>query len=177
MAAVPLGLFSLVSGWNPGAPDKLLLRPLAPGSVALGSSKDRLGRRYITANRFEVAVSIADRFERAGLKVIIFCESIPRRVSTANGLNQGRDAHAPARDHEQEAWRAAAISELGGVKGVYDAGEQRAAVHHGELLPDERRLVESLFRNRKSGVNVLAATSTLAQGLNLPCEVVILRRH
>lgn len=142
VAAVPLGLFSLVSGWNPGAPDKLLLRPLARGSVALGSSKDRLGRRYITANRFEVAVSIADRFERAGLKVIIFCESIPRCVSTANGLNQGRDAHAPARDHEQEAWRAAAISELGGVKGVYDAGEQRAAVHHGELLPDERRLVE-----------------------------------
>ncbi len=174
VAAVPLGLFSLISGWNPGAPDKLLLRPLAPGPIALGSSNHRVGRRYITANRFEVAASVADRFERAGLKVIIFCDSIPRCMSTANGLNQGRDAHAPARDHEQEAWRAAAISELGGVKGAYDAGEQRAAVHHGELLPAERRLVETLFRSRQSGVNVLAATSTLAQGLNLPCEVVIL---
>ncbi len=174
VAAVPLGLFSLISGWNPGAPDKLLLRPLAPGPVALGSSNHRLGRRYITANRFEVAASIADRFERAGLKVIIFCDSIPRCVSTANSLNQGREAHAPARDDEQEAWRAAAVSELGGVKGLYDAGERRAAVHHGELLPEERRLVETLFRNRQSGVNVLAATSTLAQGLNLPCEVVIL---
>ena len=58
MAAVPLGLFSLTSGWNPGAPDKLLLRPLAPGPVALGSSNHRLGRRYITANRFEVAASV-----------------------------------------------------------------------------------------------------------------------
>ena len=174
VAAVPLGLFSLISGWNPGAPDKLLLRPIASAPVALSFSNHRLGKRYITANRFEVAAFIADRFERAGLKVIIFCDSIPRCVSTANSLNQGRDAHAPARDHEQEAWRAAAISELGGIKGLYDAGERRAAVHHGELLPDERRLVESLFRNRQSGVNVLAATSTLAQGLNLPCEVVIL---
>ena len=34
--------------------------------------------------------------------------------------------------------------------------------------------MEFLFRDRESGVNVLAATSTLAQGLNLPCEVVIL---
>jgi superfamily II DNA/RNA helicase len=174
VAAIPLGLFSLVSGWNPGAPNKLLVRPLTPGPVALGSSNHRLGRRYLTANRFEVAVSIADRFERAGLKVIIFCDSIPLCVSTAKVLNQGRDAHATARDQEQEAWRDAAISELGGVNGIYDAGEQRAAVHHGELLPDERRLVETLFRNRQSGLNVLTATSTLAQGLNLPCEVVIL---
>jgi hypothetical protein len=57
---------------------------------------------------------------------------------------------------------------------MYDVGTMRAAVHHGELLPDERYLVEATFRNRDSGVNILAATSTLAQGLNLPCDVVIL---
>ena len=161
--AVPLGLFSLISGWNPGAPDKLLLRQLAPAPVALGMTNQPVGRRRITANRFEVAASIADRFERAGLKVIIFCDSIRNCVSTAKSLNQGEDATATMRDRDQEAWRATAISELGGVKGIYDAGVQRAAVHHGELLPDERRLVESLFRDRRSGVNVLAATSTLKQ--------------
>ena len=173
-AAVPLGLFSLISGWNPGAPEKLLLRPLAPAPVALASGGKNMGRRYLTANRFEVAASIADRLERAGLKVIIFCDSIPRCVSTANTLNEGKDPQAAVGGTEQETWRAAAVAELGAVEGVYDAGERRAAVHHGELLPDERRLVESLFRDRESGVNVLAATSTLAQGLNLPCEVVIL---
>lgn len=173
-AGTPLGVFSLVSGWNPGAPDKLLLRPLSPTPIALNVGGKNVGRRYVTANRFEVAARIAGRFERAGLKVIIFCDSIPTCVSTAKHLNAGQDGRAAIRDAEQEAWRGAAIAELGGVEGIYDAGECRAAVHHGELLPDERRLVESLFRNRESGVNVLAATSTLAQGLNLPCEVVIL---
>src|SRR5690606_25239366 len=74
----------------------------------------------------------------------------------------------------QENCRNEAISELGNADAIYDAGTQVAAVHHGELLPYERRLVETLFKNRDSGVNVLAATSTLAQGLNLPCDVVIL---
>ena len=173
-AGTPLGVFSLVSGWNPGAPDKLVLRSLSPTPIALGAGGKQLGRRYVTANRFEVAARIANRFERAGLKVIIFCDSIPTCVSTAKALNDGQEPFAAARDAEQEAWRDAAIAELGDVNAIYDAGERRASVHHGELLPEERRLVETLFRNRESGVNVLAATSILAQGLNLPCEVVIL---
>jgi hypothetical protein len=173
VAAVPLGLFSLISGWNPGAPEKLLLRPLTPKPVRLGQGRNS-PRRDITANRYEVASEIADRFERTGFKTIIFCESIRSCVSTMNRLNRGRKAYLQKRDDEQEAWRAAAVSDLGDVSGLYDAGEQRAAVHHGDLLADERRLVESLFRSRDSGLNVLAATSTLAQGLNLPCDVVIL---
>ena len=86
-----------------------------------------MGRRYLTANRFEVAASIADRLERAGLKVIIFCDSIPRCVSTANTLNEGKDPQAAVGGTEQETWRAAAVAELGAVEGVYDAGERRAA--------------------------------------------------
>lgn len=170
----PLGLFSLVSGWNPGAPDKLVLRPLSPAPIALGVGGKHVGRRYPTANRFQVSAHIADRFERAGLKVIIFCDSIPNCVSTAKTVNAGQDGRVAVRDAAQDALRAAAISELGSAESIYNAGECCAAVHHGELLPDERYLVESLFRNRDSGVNVLAATSTLSQGLNLPCDVVLL---
>jgi hypothetical protein len=40
-------------------------------------------------------------------------------------------------------------------------------------LPTERHLHESLFR-RPDGIYVLVATSTLAQGMNLPSEVVII---
>ena len=50
---------------------------------------------------------------------------------------------------------------------------ERAVVHHGFLLPEERHLCESLFK-RTDGVSVLAATSTLAQGMNLPSELVII---
>jgi hypothetical protein len=170
LEAIPYGLFSLASGWNPAAPDKLAVRPFANAPVRL-----KKGRGFwLTSNRYEVAAVIAHRLAEAGLKVIIFCESIPMCVGVTKALNKGRQALEPKRDGDQDSWRDAAVSEIGSVTAMYDAGGARAAVHHGELLPNERRLVETLFRNRDTGVNVLAATSTLAQGLNLPCEVVIL---
>ncbi len=95
-------------------------------------------------------------------------------VSVANSLNKGQDALKPSIDGDLDALRETVVSEVGSNEAIYDAGRKRAAVHHGELLPGERRLVETIFRDRDSGVNILAATSTLAQGLNLPCEVVIL---
>src|SRR3546814_13403972 len=48
-----------------------------------------------------------------------------------------------------------------------------AASHHALLLREERDLHESLFK-RADGIDVLFATSTLAQGMNLPSEVVII---
>jgi len=61
---------------------------------------------------------------------------------------------------------------------AFDPSSCRAAVHHGDLLPLERRLVENVFRMKRdkidTGLDVIAATSTIAQGLNLPCDVVIL---
>jgi hypothetical protein len=48
-----------------------------------------------------------------------------------------------------------------------------SASHHALLLREERELHESLFR-RPDGIRVLFATSTLAQGMNLPSEVVII---
>lgn len=172
-AAVPYGIFSLSSGWNPKASDKILIRPFSAGPVALAFGGKNL-RRWLTANRYEVASDIAGKFAASGLKIIVFCESIVTCSSVANSLNSTVQPSPSACDADQEKWRNDAISELGEADAIYDAGTQLAAVHHGELLPCERRLVETLFKNRDSGVNVLAATSTLAQGLNLPCDVVIL---
>jgi superfamily II DNA/RNA helicase len=173
LAAIPYGLFSLAAGWNPGAPDKLIVRPFAPEPVPLNKGQNQRGR-WITSNRYGVASVIADQLEKAGVKVIVFCESIPMCVSVAKNLNADREPFPSKRDADQDGLRKAALIEVGSTESIYDAGTTRAAVHHGELLPEERRLVESLFRDRQSGVNILAATSTLAQGLNLPCEAVIL---
>lgn len=171
-AAVPFGLFSLASGWNPGAPEKLLLRPFSSAPLPLAVGERKL-RRWLTANRYNVATAIARQFAAGGLKVVVFCESIVTCGSVANALNSAALAFQSAREPDQDKWRQTAISELGAVGAMYDAGTQLAAVHHGELLVPERRLVETLFKRRDSGLNVLAATSTLAQGLNLPCDVVI----
>jgi hypothetical protein len=171
-AAVPFGLFSLMSGWLADAPDKLLIRPFAAEAVPLGVGKKAL-RRWLTANRYEVASELAKKFAASGLKVIVFCESIVSCGSVAKAINKAALAFPSTRDAEQDKMRREALAEVGQVEAIYDAGTTVAAVHHGELLPPERRLVETSFKKRDSGVNVLAATSTLAQGLNLPCDVVI----
>lgn len=172
--AVPWGLFSLVSGWNPHARDKLALRRLRDAALQLGVNRNRRNV-WLTSNRGVVAATLAGAFAAGGLKVIVFCENIRMCVSLAKRLNGPAGSTGTfALSDAQSARRDSLIEELGNASAVYDVGGGLAAVHHGELLRGERDLVEQLFRASGSGVGVLAATSTLAQGLNLPCEVVIL---
>ncbi|PVA07089.1 hypothetical protein DC363_08100 [Thalassorhabdomicrobium marinisediminis] len=49
----------------------------------------------------------------------------------------------------------------------------QAATHHGQLLPEERQLAETLYR-RDEALSALAATPTLGQGMNLPADLVII---
>lgn len=49
--------------------------------------------------------------------------------------------------------------------------------HHGDMTPDERRLVERNFRGRGGTafeLSVVVATPTLGMGINLPADVVIM---
>lgn len=171
-AAVPYGIFSLESGWNPGSLEKLSVKPLTSRAIPLGVGKGKVSR-YLTANRNDVAACIALSLALRGIKVIIFCDSVTNCVSIANAVNKVIPKPTQRHSLDRDKWRTKSLSEVGQLEAMYDSGSLCAAVHHGELLPEERALVESYFKDRESGVNVLAATSTLAQGLNLPCEVVV----
>jgi replicative superfamily II helicase len=48
------------------------------------------------------------------------------------------------------------------------------AFHISDLERAERRVVEEEFRRPGSGIRVVVATTTLAQGVNMPAETVIL---
>lgn len=48
------------------------------------------------------------------------------------------------------------------------------AFHISDLDPDERSVIEEQFRNNESGLRVIAATTTLAMGVNTPAEAVII---
>jgi helicase len=48
------------------------------------------------------------------------------------------------------------------------------AFHHSDLTPEERRVVEEEFRRPNSGLRVIAATTTLAMGVNTPASSVII---
>ena len=174
--ARPVGLFSGGMGWHPEDPHTFALKPLTSEALSLAVAGRKFPHRRwtLTANRNEVAAELAIRFVKAGLKVVVFCESIPTTISVAAQINDVLAELTPAYDDTQKLWRTKLIEEVGAEDRIYDAGLLPAAVHHGELLLEERLLVEQLFRSRTSGLNALAATSTLAQGLNLPCEVVIL---
>lgn len=47
------------------------------------------------------------------------------------------------------------------------------AVHHAGIDADDRRLVEQLFMN--GVIRVVVSTTTLAQGVNLPCRTIVIK--
>ncbi|SPU44394.1 ski2-like helicase [Brevundimonas diminuta] len=171
--ASPVGLFSIGMGWHPEDPTTLALRPLSDTALPLGVAKRRYGWG-VTANRNEVAAKLAVGFAETGQRVIVFCESVTATGSVAKIVNAALGARPTEATQQQAAWAAKAREDIGSEAAGYFAGAAPAAVHHGELTPEERLLAESAFRDPKSAVTVLAATSTIAQGLNLPCDVVIL---
>ncbi|CUH46165.1 DEAD/DEAH box helicase [Ruegeria atlantica] len=169
--ATPDGLFALDSNWLAEPSSSSALKVLSDKSIPLGIGKSKkTTRRWLTSNRNKVAVKLA----RHGLKVLVFCKTIVMVRSTAKAVNRHFESFEAKLAADQSVLRETAIDEVGREEAIYDAGSEIAAVHHGELLPYERRLVEGSFRSKESGLNVLVATSTLAQGLNLPCDVVIL---
>jgi superfamily II DNA/RNA helicase len=174
--AQPLGLFSLISGWHPKRPEKLVIQALTHQRPPL--LKNAKGK--LTSNRNEVAARIAADYAAAGKRVIVFCNDTRACGSVADQINELLAPATIALDETQEEMRKSVIRDVGTAEATFDPMGCRAAVHHGDLLPLERRLTESVFRVRRDtesadlGLDVVAATSTIAQGLNLPCDVVIL---
>lgn len=174
--AQPLGLFSLISGWHPKRPEKLIVQALTDRRPPL--LKNASGK--LTSNRNEVAAQIAADYAAIGKRVIVFCNDTKACGSVADQINGILSPATIALDEAQEEMRQSVLLDVGSAEAAFDPAGRRAAVHHGDLLPLERRLTESVFRARRdveskeSGLDVVAATSTIAQGLNLPCDVVIL---
>lgn len=172
----PLGLFSLISGWHPKRPEKLVIQALTDQRPPL--LKNAKGK--LTSNRNEVAARIAADYAAIGKRVIVFCNDSKACGSVADQINALMAPATIVLDETQEEMRKSVIRDVGAAEATFDPIGCRAAVHHGDLLPLERRLTESVFRVRRDmesadlGLDVVAATSTIAQGLNLPCDVVIL---
>ena len=174
--ARPLGLFSLISGWHPKRAEKLVVQALSDQRPPLV----RNASRRLTSNRNEVAGQLAADYAGLGKRVIVFCNDTKACGSVAGQVNGLMGPATVALEETQEEMRDAVLRDVGSREAMFDPAGCRAAVHHGDLLPMERRLTESVFRARReaggeeTGLDVIAATSTIAQGLNLPCDVVIL---
>ncbi len=169
----PHAFFSLKQTWATQKASDYALVPLLDEPIVLSANRFW----NLTPNAIAVTVAIASAAAEAGVKTLAFCQTIRNAVSAAKriGTTLGR-AHIELNEEESR-WLKTAVLELGGEEHLYLALSNGtvttyASVHHGLLLSEERRLCESLYK-RQSGLRVLAATSTVAQGINFPCELVI----
>ena len=141
--------------------------------VALPLAGGTNGQRvWATPNANKTAAAIARNACATGLKTIIFVNTKADAVRTAADIAKDLDPVAllPA----EEALMAALAVELGDRRhAIFGEGSLGAVPHNAAMLRLERSLAEKLFR-RRAGAQVIVATPTLAQGLNLPAELAIL---
>lgn len=180
LTAQPLGLFSLRQTWLSTSRAHYRLLPLLEEKLVLGTGKTPSGKTwYLTPNGNKLASALAVATARQNLKTLVFVQTIPLANSATKAVNGSAAAAETVLTPAEHALLDEAIEELGDVSHSYistnNAGrvESASVCHHSLLLPAERQLHESLFR-RPDGVKVMIATSTLAQGMNLPSEVVII---
>lgn len=179
LRATPFGLFSLLQTWSTTHREDYSLLQLLVDAQPLSTGKNRRGRWYLTPNGNQCSGSIAAAAVTAGMKTLVFVQSTVYCESCVAKFKTQIPPSAVALTSDEMKWHALAAAEMGGAQycflqldtdGVLRSG---AASHHALLLREERDLHESLFR-RRDGVSALFATSTLAQGMNLPSELVII---
>jgi len=171
----PFALFSLRHTWLTKAPNDYALNKIISGSVQLAASMASYGHWYLTPNRNKVSGTLAAGFAASGIRTMVLAQTardLPSMATTTAMALRGKRAPAQLLPNEQE-WADIAAVELGGAVHAYLPVEGLVAIHHGTMLPFERRLSEHLF-GRKDGVFTLLVSPTLAQGVNLPADAIII---
>ena len=170
--ATPHQIYSLRNKWDSSKSDDFYIRKLFSKKLKLEVSPFY----KITSNRNQVAAELAAFFVKAGMKTLVFVNNPVVAKSTArnlHGLLDERNINYDFFRKQNTRIINSLETELGSLDYSYFNPDYQVSVHHGLLLPAERLLNESLFK-AKDGINSIIATATLAQGINLPAEVVII---
>lgn len=170
LKATPCCIFSLKSAWDDIKRSNYCLVELTGKPVNLKANNEWI----LSSNYNSVAAEIASRYAAIHYKTIIFATKPIDANAIRNNVNRLLKWNKIGwiELNEKEKFNAVAL-ELGGKKYSYLFESESATVHHGNLLPEERIISEHYFRSR-DGVNVLVATPTLAQGINLPADIVLI---
>lgn len=101
-------------------------------------------------------------------QVIVFRASIPKVTSLARAIAAQREATGVRPELNE---RLLELEDPDTVKELADLLACGVAFHNADLSAAERRLVEDAFR--AGDVRILVSTTTLAMGVNMPADVVI----
>ncbi|MBN7809533.1 DEAD/DEAH box helicase [Algoriphagus sp. H41] len=170
--ATPHQIFSLRNIWDASRGNDFFIGKLSGKKVNLGMNNFW----SISSNRNQVAAELASFFVNSGIKTLVFVNNPIVAKSTSKYLNElldQRDLSFRTFSNLHSKRMESLNIELGDLKHSFFSLDKQVATHHGLLLPVERQLNELLFKS-KSGINAIVATATLAQGINLPVEVVII---
>lgn len=168
----PLCFFSLRNIWETVEDNDYFKSQILNRSVLLGINK----WWQLTSNRNVIAADLAIHFSKLGLKTLVFVDD-PRITNStsrfiAGALKDRENSYDEYIHHNQNLIKSIQI-ELGDIKHSFFNNCKNVGVHHGLLLPLERTLTENYFKSENGSV-ALVATATLAQGINLPAEIIII---
>lgn len=168
----PYCLFCLKNVWNTQNINDYKRIQLLNHKVLLGINKSS----SLTGNTNEVSAEIAKGFLTAGYKVLVFTNNIQYTTSIKKKIEStfAKKFDINSFLEKNHLIIEQIVEEIGEKSGTYIPFENTSCVvHHGLLLPEERNLMEELYTMR-DGVNMIVATPTLAQGINLPADVVLI---
>lgn len=169
-----LGFFGLQQTWATRRAVDYSLVKLLDDPVWLAASK----YWNLTPNAGAISSAIASAAAHSGLKTLVFFQTIPNAFASKNRIYETLGKVAIELTDEERLWMDVTALELGDASHSFldivgNHLTSMCVVHHGLLLPEERQLCESLYQ-RPDGAAVMAATSTVAQGMNFPSELVII---
>lgn len=169
----PYCFYSLKSIWDSLNINDYYFSPILDREVPLTANK----WYNLTSNCNIVASEIASKFSINGKKVIIFASQPSHANSICDRLDEIyiREKY-PIQSVNWDIYKekiAAVEAELGGWEYSYLSKCTVATQHHALLLDYERAISEDLFLH-SSAVDVIAATPTISQGINLPSDIVII---
>ncbi|MEZ7494416.1 DEAD/DEAH box helicase [Leeuwenhoekiella aequorea] len=170
--AKPYCIFSLKRMWESAEEQDYYIGEIFDSNILLGINNSW----SLTSNRNKVAANLASQFIKQGLKTLVFVSTPVVAKSTAkeiNFLNKNRKNSFKSFLEKHQTEIDSLTLELGNFTNSYFDEGQNVGVHHGRLLPLERYLIEEYFKE-KDGSMAIVATATLAQGINLPAEIVII---
>jgi replicative superfamily II helicase len=130
--------------------------------------RDCITPKYGKGSSQDVIIPLTIRLAASGEQVIVFRETKGETVGTARYL--ARELSLPAATRALSALSDADPSSA--TTALRECLAAGAAFHNADLTRDERMIIEEEFRAKDATLRVLAATTTLAMGVNTPASSV-----